>query len=84
MILKLTKRTIDGMGSAPAVIYDTELKGFGVRLGASGKLSWFVEYRLGAGGRRVAKKLIIGPREFTPEEARQAAKKHSRDRRPRW
>jgi Arm DNA-binding domain/Phage integrase, N-terminal SAM-like domain len=75
VISKLTKRTIDGISSIPAVIYDTELKGFGVRLGASGNLSWFVEYRPGAGGRRVAKKrVIIGSREFTPEQARHAAK----------
>jgi hypothetical protein len=40
------------------------------------KISRIIEYRPGAGGRRVAKKrFYFGSREFTPEEARQTAKK---------
>ena len=77
MPLKLSKRTVDALaaGSLPCIGYDIELKGFGVRLGASGSLSWFIEYRPGAGGRRVAKRrFYFGSREFTPEEARQTAK----------
>ena len=77
MTLKLTKRGLDTIlptGRA-SITYDTELKGFGVRIGASGKLSWFVEYRPGAGGRRVAKRrMLLGSRELTPEQARAAAK----------
>lgn len=77
MPTKLSKRTVDAIaaGPLPALQYDTELKGFGVRIGASGKLTWFVEYRPGAGGRRVAKRrYYFGSREFTPEQARQTAK----------
>lgn len=77
MPIKLSKRTVDALaaGPLPAIGYDTELKGFGVRLGASGSLGWFIEYRPGAGGRRVAKKrFYFGSREFTPEQARQTAK----------
>ena len=77
MIVKLTKRTVDaiGVGDRAVITYDTELKGFGVRLAPSGSLSWFVEYRPGAGGRRVTKRrMYFGGREFTPEQARQAAK----------
>jgi integrase len=77
MTLKLTKRGIDTIrpiGRA-SITYDTELKGFGVRIGATGTLSWFVEYRPGAGGRRVAKRrMVLGSRELTPEQARGAAK----------
>jgi integrase len=78
MPAKLSKRTVDALASGPlpSIEYDADLKGFGVRLGASGSLSWFIEYRPGAGGRRVAKKrFYFGSREFTPEEARQTAKK---------
>ena len=77
MPARLSKRTIDATldGALPAIVYDTELKGFGVRVAASGSLSWFVEYRPGAGGRRISKKrFYFGSREFTPEQARQTAK----------
>ena len=77
MTIKLTKRGIDTIrptGRA-LITYDTELKGFGVRIGATGTLSWFVEYRPGAGGRRVAKRrMVLGSRELTPEQARAAPK----------
>lgn len=77
MPIKISKRTVDAIaaGPLPSIGYDAELKGFGVRVGASGSLSWFIEYRPGAGGRRVAKKrFYFGSREFTPEQARQTAK----------
>ncbi|MCK1580700.1 tyrosine-type recombinase/integrase [Bradyrhizobium sp. 168] len=77
MPARLSKRTIDAIlhGALPAIVYDAELKGFGVRVAASGSLSWFVEYRPGAGGRRMSKKrFYFGSREFTPEQARQTAK----------
>ena len=46
-----------------------------MRVAASRSLSWFVEYRPGAGGRRISKKrFYFGSREFTPEQARQTAK----------
>jgi integrase len=77
MVVKLTKRAVDAIAPAdrPIIVYDTDLKGFGIRVAPNGTLSWFVEYRPGAGGRRVAKKrIVIGSRQFTPEQARQAAK----------
>lgn len=77
MITRLTKRNVDAIApwNRAVIAYDHELKGFGVRVSPSGHLSWFVEYRPGAGGRRVAKKrMYFGSREFTPEQARQAAK----------
>ena len=77
MTVKLTKRTVDAItpGDRASIVYDTDLKGFGVRIAPNGSLSWLVEYRPGAGGRRVAKRrMYFGGREFTPEQARQAAK----------
>ena len=81
MVVKLTKRAVDAIAPAdrPIIVYDTDLKGFGIRVAPNGTLSWFVEYRPGAGGRRVAKKrIVIGSRQFTPERARQAAKEPTR------
>ena len=71
------KRSIDAIRPAgrASITYDAELKGFGVRIASSGYLSWFVEYRPGAGGRRVSKRrMVLGSRELTPEQARTAAK----------
>jgi integrase len=78
MIIRLTKRNVDAIapGNRAVIAYDEELKGFGVRVSnKGGRLSWFIEYRPGAGGRRVPKKrMYFGSREFTPEQARQTAK----------
>jgi hypothetical protein len=74
----MTKRTVDAIvpGVRASIVYETDLEGFGIA--PNGSLSWFVEYRPGAGGRRVAKKrMVIEFREFTPEQARQAAKGNS-------
>lgn len=77
MTIRLTNRAVEAIkpGAKAAVVYDSSLKGFGVRVAPSGTLSWFVEYRPGAGGRRVAKRrMVIGSHELTPEQARGAAK----------
>lgn len=77
MITRLTKRNVDAIapGNRAVIAYDQDLTGFGLRVGTNGRLSWFIEYRPGAGGRRVPKKrMYFGSREFTPEQARQAAK----------
>ena len=77
MIAKLTKRVVDAIGheNRVTIVYDTDLKGFGVRLAPTGHLSWFVEYRPGAGGRNTGKRrMVVGSRELTPEQARTAAK----------
>src|SRR5260370_24615675 len=77
MIVKLTKRAVDALtpSDRPILAYDTDLKGFGVRVARSGSLSWFIEYRPRAGGRRVAKRrMYFCGRAFTPEQAPQATK----------
>jgi len=76
MSIRLTKRTVDAIRPAgrASITYDSELKGFGVRIASSGYLTWFVEYRPGAGGRRVSKRrMVLGSRELTPAKAREAA-----------
>ena len=77
MLIRISKRTVDAIpiSDRAVIAYDDQLAGFGVRVAPSGALSWFVEYRPGAGGRQVAKKRhTFGSREFTPEQARQTAK----------
>ncbi len=75
--IKITKRVVDGaepVGKRYA-IFDSEIKGFGIRVYPSGKKSWIFEYRPGEGGRRVAKKRVtIGSTsDFTPDKARKLA-----------
>lgn len=76
---KLTKTAVDGLKprEKPWIIYDSEVKGFGVRVGRSGGKAWIVEYRPGAGGRGVStKRLKLGDTTvLTIDEARKAARK---------
>jgi len=73
-IAKITRRTIEKLAPAgkPFVLYDSEIKGFGVRVMPSGVATYIIEYRPGEGGRGVAKKRMALGRtnELTPDEAR--------------
>ena len=75
--VKLTKRVVDAAEPGPAryTIWDSEVRGFGLRVSPSGLKSWLVEYRPGEGGRRTPKKkLTLGPLgKLTPDQARRAA-----------
>ena len=50
---KLTKRAVDSIQpkGKPTYWYDTDVKGFGLKVMPSGTKTWIVEYRPGAGGR---------------------------------
>ena len=70
---KLTKRVVDAADGREKdyVIWDDELPGFGLRVFASGKRSYVIQYRLGKRSRR----FTIGLHGvWTPERARQEAK----------
>lgn len=70
---KITKRVVDAAESRDKdyVIWDDELPGFGLRVFASGKRSYVIQYR--AGGR--SRRYTIGLHGvWTPETARQEAK----------
>lgn len=77
---KITRRAIEALEPAekPFVIYDSEIKGFGVRVMPSGIATYIVEYRPGEGGRGVAKKRMALGRtnELTPDEARKLAQQN--------
>lgn len=76
--VRLTKRTIEAIRpeAKRAFWYDTELKGFGLKIEKSGSMTWLVEYRPGAGGRgSVKRRVTIGKvGTLTPEQARDIAK----------
>lgn len=75
---KLTKRTVDAaeIRSSRYVLFDDEVKGFGLRVFPSGEKSWIVEYRPNGGGRGVSKRrFTLGSAgTLTPDAARRAAK----------
>ena len=83
---KLTKRVIDALAPPPAkgeaFTWDTELKGFGVRLMASGVGSYILKYRNQEGRQR---KLAIGRiGALTPDEARALARQSACRNRQGW
>jgi integrase len=76
-VLKLTRKNVQAItpSDKPVIYFDTDIKGFGLRVSPTGARSWILEYRPGAGGRAVAKKRIkLGvPAMMSPEEARDEA-----------
>lgn len=76
---KLTKRTVDSAnarGGRDQWLWDSELKGFGLRVRPSGRKVYVVEYRAGAGGRGAQKRRVtIGAHgsPWTPDTARKEA-----------
>jgi len=77
---KITKRAVDSLaasGGAEAVLWDAEVKGFGIRARGSGSKSYILHYRLGTGRGAPLRKLTIGKHgsPWTPETARAEAKR---------
>lgn len=78
---KITKRAVDalkpGANGAEAVLWDSEVKGFGVRVQRGGSKSYIVHYRIGSGRGAPLRKLTIGKHgaPWTPEKARGEAKR---------
>jgi integrase len=77
-VTKITRRALASINVARSatMLYDTDLPGFGIRLAPTGRRSWFVEYRSGAGGRLVPKRRYVfgTAATMTPERARREAK----------
>ena len=75
---KITKRLVDSLTpkDRPYITFDTDLKGFGVRVMPSGVATYVVEYRPDGGGRKVTKKRMTIGRvgELTPDQARDIAR----------
>jgi hypothetical protein len=79
MRAKITKRSVDALrpteGGREAVLWDPELKGFGVRVQRGSVKSYILHYRIGAGRGAPLRKLTIGKHgsPWTPETARTEA-----------
>lgn len=77
-VQKLTKRSVDAAKPKAAryIIWDAELKGFGLRIEKSGTKTYLVRYRPRDGGAKGPKRFVTigrnGP--LTPEHARENAK----------
>ena len=78
---KITKRAVDALrpkaNGSEAMIWDTEVKGFGVRAQRGGSKSYLVHYRAGTGRGAPLRKVTIGKHgsPWTPEKARSEAKR---------
>jgi len=81
MKTKITKRSVDALAApetGEAMLWDTEIAGFGVRCRPGGGKVYIVMYRPGAGGRAAPlRKFTIGRHgsPWTPEQARDEAKR---------
>jgi integrase len=75
---KITKRSVDALkpqAGAEVVLWDTEVKGFGVRVQRSNAKSYILHYRAGIGRGAPLRKLTIGRHgsPWTPDQARNEA-----------
>jgi integrase len=84
---KITKRTVDALkpGAKDRFLWDTELKGFGLKVTPSGNKIYVLQYRKGgrvrldgaasSGRWHPTRRVTIGPHgAFTPEQAREKAR----------
>jgi integrase len=77
---KITKRSVDALNpagdGAETVLWDSELKGFGVRVQRGSAKSYVLHYRVGSGRGAPLRKLTIGRHgsPWTPDTARREAK----------
>lgn len=76
--VRLTKRTVEAAkaNGKPTFLFDSDLKGFGLKVMPSGVKTFIVEYRPGAGGRDTPKRRATLGRfgALAPDEARELAK----------
>lgn len=75
---RLTRRTVEAAVKAASryTIWDSDLKGFGLRVEPSGTKTYVVRYRVGGGRRGTLRQFKIGrANKLTPDEARDEAKK---------
>lgn len=76
--IKLTKRSVDALATSDRrrIIWDREIKGFGVRLETTGAKTFVVRYRAGGGRRAPRRQMNIGRfGTVTVEQARSDAKR---------
>ena len=73
----ITKRRVDALKKADReyFVWDSDLKGFGLRVQPTGEKSYVVKYRAGSGRNAPTRRLTLGQSgKLTPHEARRLAK----------
>jgi len=77
---RLTKRLVDALEPDPGrdrFVWDSDVRGFGIRVKPSGVASYLVQYRTGAGATR---RMVVGKvGTLTPDEARRLAREKLAD-----
>ena len=78
-ISKITKTAVDALAASPgqtSILWESGLPGFGVKCTERGTKSYFVKYRLGAGGRAARQRWFTIGRHgvLTPDQARALAR----------
>jgi site-specific recombinase XerD len=77
---KVTKRAVDGLApntDAEVILWDQEVRGFGIRARTGGAKTYILQYRAGTGRGAPLRKLTIGKHgsPWTPDMARTEAKR---------
>ncbi len=74
---RLTKRAVDGLipGKTDVFVWDSELKGFGVKVTPAGRRTYVIQYRLGGRKGRTRRVAIGTHGNITTEQARIDAKR---------
>lgn len=76
--MKITKRSVDALKASETryVAWDSDLAGFGVRVGASGSKTYVLKYRIGGGRAGRVRWGVIGAHgALTPDQAREIAQR---------
>lgn len=74
---RISKRTVDAARAEPAryVLWDTDLKGFGLRVTPQGTKTYIARYRVGGGRAGQLRQMVVGRHgPLTADEARDEAK----------
>jgi integrase len=77
MRVKITKRQVDAIrpGVGDRFLWDSELKGFGLKVTPSGRKVYILQYRMGGRGLPVKRYTIGNHGDYTPDGARAEAEK---------
>tara|TARA_R110002167_G_scaffold27139_10_gene92617 strand:+ start:1084 stop:2316 length:1233 start_codon:yes stop_codon:yes gene_type:complete len=73
---KITKRTVDAAVPSEGrwTLWDSEIKGFGVRVTPTGVKTYIARYRVGGGRSGIMRQMVIGrANQLTPDQARKRA-----------
>ena len=77
MRVKITKRQVDAIrpGASDRFLWDSELRGFGLKVTPSGRKVYILQYRMGGRGLPVKRYTIGNYGDYTPDGARAVAEK---------